>query len=90
MQLSLSLSCPLEPFDVTEPLGKGGRWEGRGTGRRETETMGEREREAGERREGECGERRGGSQEDALAAAEKGWSVPEPLAVCGWPGIDLG
>lgn len=52
--------------------------------------MGEREREAGERREGECGERRGGSQEDALAAAEKGWSVPEPLAVCGWPGIDLG
>lgn len=63
---------------------------GRGAGGRETETMGEREREAGERREGECGERRGGSQGDALAAAERGRSVPEPLAVCGRHGIDLG
>lgn len=31
-----------------------------------------------EKREGECGEWRGGSQEDVLAATEKGWSVPEP------------
>lgn len=46
----------------------------RGGGR---ETLGGRSGRQ-ERREGECGEWWGGSQEDALAAAEKGWSVSEP------------